>query len=67
MFLVLFLLINAVFWGLFSHKSHCELVKMFGISYCPEHYIHLLMGLCFYIAAVYVQQQPYINYLKNKK
>ena len=63
MFLVLFLLINAIFWGLMSHKRHCDFVAMFGIKSCPPHYVHLLMGLFFFIGAIYVQQKPYINYL----
>lgn len=67
MLIVIFLLINAIFWGLFSHESHCNLVSMMGVNTCPPHYVHLLMGLGFFIAAIYVKQKAYIDYLSSNK
>tara|TARA_Y100000389_G_scaffold197262_1_gene231515 strand:- start:758 stop:976 length:219 start_codon:yes stop_codon:yes gene_type:complete len=63
------LLVNAVFWGLFSHKEHCALVSNFGInpSQCPPHYVHLMMGLAFYAGSVYYQQSDYIHGVLKKK
>lgn len=54
---VLFLLLNALFWGLFTHKSHCQFVSYFGIKNCPPHWIHVfVMGMGSFILAVLVQQ-----------
>ena len=60
--LLSFLIINALFWGLFPHSAHCQLVdqvsKLMNMKVeCPEHKIHLLMGLVFYAASVYVAQK----------
>lgn len=44
--LISFLLANAVFWGLASHKQHCKVASMFGMKKCPPHWIHVyVMGL----------------------
>ena len=59
--IVLFFVLNALFWGLASHSQHCALVSSFGISSCPPHYIHLLMGLVSFIVAVYIQQKRYVD------
>ena len=68
-FITAFLVINAIFWGLFPHKEHCAFVSKFGIemSQCPPHYVHLLMGLAFYAGSVYYVQFDYINGLLKKK
>lgn len=60
--ILVFLITNALFWGLFPHSYHCELVSVISelVSVdieCPEHKIHLLMGLLFYIASVYFVQK----------
>jgi hypothetical protein len=60
--LLSFLLINALFWGLFPHSAHCQVVKQFnkllGLSIqCPSHKIHLALGVLFFISAVYVSQK----------
>jgi hypothetical protein len=34
---VVFLALNALFWGLFPHSSHCALAKTFGVVKCPPH------------------------------
>lgn len=58
----LFLLLNALFWGLFTHKTHCQFVSYFGITNCPPHWIHVfVMGLGSFILALFVQQ----DYIKN--
>lgn len=58
--LILFLVVNAIFWGLFPHKSHCKLASNFT-SKCPPHYVHLLIGIISFIIAVYVAQKDYID------
>ena len=64
--LLSFLIINALFWGLFPHSAHCQLVdqvsKLVNMKVeCPEHKIHLLIGLVFYVASVYVAQKDKLN------
>ena len=64
--LLAFLLTNAIFWGLFPHSSHCEVLNSFNklLSMnikCPSHTIHLLMGLVFFVLAVYIAQKKYVD------
>lgn len=59
--IVLFFVVNAIFWGLFSHSQHCSVAASLGVINCPPHLIHLLMGLISFIIAIYVQQREYIN------
>ena len=63
MLLVLFLLANALFWGLATHAQHCSLAGVFGMTaaQCPPHYVHLMMGLVFFGATVYVQQKSHFD------
>jgi hypothetical protein len=58
---VVFLVANACYWGLAGHGMHCSLLPD-GVA-CPPHYVHLLMGLGFFIAAIVVAQWDYIKYL----
>ena len=67
MFLLVFLVLNALFWGMFPHATHCALVATLapGIT-CPPHWVHLIMGVVSYLASVYIAQRGYINYLLNR-
>ena len=56
--LLVFLIINALFWGLFQHESHCRLVS-YVTNDCPPHYIHLIIGIVCFVGAVYLKQ--YVN------
>lgn len=60
MLLVIFLVINALFWSLASHSQHCSLIPK---GYCVSHSIHLLMGIVFFMLATYIQQREYIDSL----
>ena len=56
------LIANALFWGLFPHNAHCLFIsninKILDSNIkCPEHKIHLFMGIMFYIASVYYAQK----------
>jgi hypothetical protein len=43
---VLFFLVNALFWGLAKHSLHCKVANMLGVKKCPPHWIHVyVMGL----------------------
>ena len=57
------LAVNALFWGLFPHSDHCQMATWLGMKTCPSHYIHLGLGLIFYISAVLTAQQSYIQHL----
>jgi hypothetical protein len=57
------LAVNALFWGLFPHSDHCQMATWLGMKKCPSHYIHLGLGLVFYISAVLTAQQSYIQHL----
>ena len=58
--LVVLLALNALFWGLADHGTHCKLAASVGMSNCSPHYVHLLIGLVSYLAAVGVQQRAYL-------
>ncbi len=56
------LIANALFWGLFPHSAHCLFIKnvnkILDLNIkCPEHKIHLFIGILFYIASVYYAQR----------
>ena len=64
MLLVACLLVNALFWGLAEHSQHCSLLNAVGMgANCPPHYVHLMMGLAFFCATIYVQQKSYFDTL----
>ena len=57
MLLVAFLLVNAIFWGLYPHSTHCSVSAMMGVKNCPAHWIHVyVMGLGSFILALYIKQ-----------
>jgi hypothetical protein len=59
-FLVAFFVLNAIFWGLFSHEAHCSLLAKVSKMACPPHHVHLLMGVISFIAAVVIRQKEYL-------
>lgn len=55
--IILFFLINAIFWSMASHDMHCDLISKVGITYCPPHWIHVyVIGLGSFLIAVYIIQ-----------
>ena len=57
-----FLIANAIFWGLFPHEAHCQLINYFknmtGFNLkCPEHTVHLTMGVVFFLLSIYVNNE----------
>ena len=60
---IAFLIVNAIFWGLFPHTAHCKFVANFGITECPQHWVHLLTGLIAYLSAVWLKNSTYIKRL----
>ena len=61
MILTLFFLINAIFWGLYDHATHCKIAAMLGILKCPSHLVHILMGLVSFMIAIFIQQKTYLQ------
>lgn len=58
--LTLFLVINALFWGLWPHGAHCRLASFFGIQECPSHWLHIGFGVvCFLVAVVVAQRHMF--------
>ncbi len=52
-----FLVLNALFWGLASHKQHCVLASKLGVKKCPPHWIHVyVMGLGSFFLALLISQ-----------
>ena len=65
--IIVFLVLNALFWGLATHKQHCSLASNFGVKSCPPHYVHVyVMGLGSFLLALYLRQGP-AGLLKQKK
>ena len=64
---VLFLVGNAIFWGLATHTQHCGFAAMFGIKECPPHWVHVyVMGLGSFLLALYLRQGSAGFYSKKK-
>ena len=60
------LIINLLFWSFFPHGAHCYFLnginKTFNTAIkCPQHWVHLLMGIVSYFLALYYAQMDYIN------
>ncbi len=58
--LVVFFAINAIFWSLFPHEIHCYIATMI-MPKCPEHSIHLTIGLISFIVAFVIAQYDYLK------
>ena len=55
-----FIIINALFWSLACHDSHCKIAKMVGLENCIPHHIHILSGIVLYIIGVLIIQRKSI-------
>lgn len=60
-FVVLILLSQALFWGLFEHSQHCSVAAALGVRACAPHWVHLLMGVVFFAATVAAAHWPYLT------
>lgn len=59
--LIVIFLLNAIFWGLYPHSSHCQVVSILGIMKCPSHWLHLSFGLISFIIAIIIAQWNFIK------
>lgn len=65
--IIIFLVANALFWGLATHKQHCSLASVLGVKTCPPHWVHVyVMGLGSFLLALYLRQGG-AGLLKQKK
>jgi hypothetical protein len=67
--LLAFLVTNALFWSLFPHSAHCKLLgdinKTIGTSIkCPSHMIHIIMGIVFFLASIFISQKDSPHFKK---
>ncbi len=59
--IVAFLAINALFWGLFPHSTHCAIASVFTNS-CLPHSTHVSIGvICFMLAVVISQSKMFFK------
>ena len=59
--LVAFLAVNALFWGLFPHSTHCAVASVFTNS-CHPHSTHVSIGvICFMLAVVISQSKMFFK------
>jgi len=56
-----FLVLNGIFWGLMQHSIHCDVAALVGIKNCPPHWVHLMIGLLSFVAAIVVSQWNYLT------
>ena len=64
--IIAFFALNALFWGLFPHSKHCAFVALFGVSNCPPHALHIMMGILFFVAAVLIAQWDHVTIMHKK-
>lgn len=57
---VIFFAINAIFWSLFPHETHCNVAKMF-VDVCPPHNVHLTIGLLSFLIAFVIAQYDHLK------
>jgi hypothetical protein len=58
--IIIFFAINAIFWSLFPHATHCDVAKMF-VDVCPAHNVHLTIGLLSFLIAFVIAQYDYLK------
>lgn len=56
---VVFFAINALFWGLFPHATHCQVASLFT-NQCLPHVTHISIGVMCFLIAVAIAQQKWL-------
>lgn len=65
-FLIIFLLITALFLGLFPHDIHAKLfTKIFGIR-VPPHLVYIILSVICFATAICLSQEDYFKALYNQ-
>ena len=60
------LLVNSIFWGIYPPSDtspHSKISLQLGIGEVKNRWVHVAIGTLFYIVAVIVAQQQYIQHL----
>ena len=63
--IIVFLLINAVFWGFMPHSTHCQLVARLTDRPCPPHIVHLIFSVICFVMAIVLAQEEYVIEMAN--
>jgi len=61
--LIIFFIINGLFWSLATHKQHCDLGKLFNIKMCLSHGIHITIGIISLSIGILIKQRKYFSKL----
>ena len=60
------LMVNAIFWGIYppsDSSPHSRISQLVGLGTITNRWTHLFIGVLFYILAVIVSQQQYIQHI----
>lgn len=57
--LVIFLVLNAIFWSLGAHSQHCHVASLMGFKDCPSHSLHISFGVLSFLLAVVISQRKF--------
>tara|TARA_Y100000389_G_C17456584_1_gene518572 strand:- start:2254 stop:2595 length:342 start_codon:yes stop_codon:yes gene_type:complete len=61
--LIVFLLVNSLFWGLLPHDIHCDLCLKLGIIKCPPHIVLICISIVCFSTAIILSQEEYFGKL----
>jgi hypothetical protein len=64
-FFVALFALNALFWGLYPHGTHCRFAAALGVSKCPSHWVHISFGVVSFIIAVVIAQWSFIRHMSR--
>jgi hypothetical protein len=54
--LIIFFLLNSLFWGFAGHSTHCDVASKLGFDTCPPHWVHVwIMGLGSFAIALFLK------------
>tara|TARA_B110001450_G_C17564765_1_gene458300 strand:- start:635 stop:976 length:342 start_codon:yes stop_codon:yes gene_type:complete len=62
-FLVVFLLVNSLFWGLLPHDIHTDLFVKLGIIKYPPHVVLICISIICFSVAIIISQEEYFGKL----
>tara|TARA_B100000575_G_scaffold252443_1_gene220428 strand:+ start:4237 stop:4578 length:342 start_codon:yes stop_codon:yes gene_type:complete len=59
--LIIFLIINAIFWGMFSHDTHTKFCTEILNRECPDHMTLICLSLLCFIVAIFIAQRDFFQ------
>jgi hypothetical protein len=60
-FLIGFLIINSIFWGVFSHDTHSKFCTNFFNRECPDHMTLICIALLCFMTAIFISQRDFFQ------